>query len=255
MIKEGVYEDHDQRDSLLGLLRFRSTAGEGLVSLADYVARMKEGQEAIYYISGEDREALARSPQLEGFAAKGVEVLFLTDPVDDFWLTMVPTFEEKPFKSVTRSGTDLEKIGSEAAKDETSEEEAAGEGAIDGVIAFIKLTLKDEVKDVRASERLTSSAVCLVADQGDMDMHLERILKQHNQLDSSSSRVLEVNPRHGLIKALAEGIEKPGAGAAMEDIAHLLLDQARIVEGEPLPDPAAFAKRMAAVMEKGLAVA
>ena len=254
VLKEGVYEDQDQRETLLKLVRFPSTAGDGLTSLADYVGRMKEGQDAIYFISGEDAEQLARSPQLEGFAAKGVEVLYFTDPVDDFWTTMVPAFEDKPFKSVTKAGTDLDKV--KADKDDDEEDEAADDKAeesqVDGVIAFIKLALKDAVKDVRASERLTSSAVCLVADEGDMDMHLERILKQHKQFDGTSSRVLEINPRHGLIQALAQGIEKPGAGEALEDIAFLLLDQARIVEGEPLSDPAAFARRMATVMEKGL---
>ncbi len=258
VLKEGVYEDHDQRDTLLGLLRFRSSTQAGLTSLADYVARMKEGQETIYFISGEKEETLARSPQLEGFAAKEVEVLYFTDPVDDFWITMVPDFEGKAFKSVTKAGTDLDKVKaaeSDADKDKDDGDDTAKDSQVDGVLAFIKLALKDAVKDVRASERLTNSAVCLVADEGDMDIHLERLLKQHNQLDQASSRVLEINPRHPLIKALAEGIDKPGAGEALEDIAFLLLDQARIVEGEPLPDPAAFARRMASMLEKGLGVA
>jgi molecular chaperone HtpG len=155
---------------------------------------MKEGQEAIYYISGEDREALLKSPQLEGFRAKGVEVLLFSDPVDDFWPSAAPTYADKPFKSVTRGGADLDKVhGAEPAEDETP---PADDSAIGTLVSFIKLALQDQVKDVRASQRLTESPVCLVADDGDLDMHLERVLKQHKQLDQSAPRVLEVNPKH-----------------------------------------------------------
>jgi molecular chaperone HtpG len=116
----------------------------------------------------------------------------------------------------------------------------------------VKLTLKNAVKDVRASKRLTSSPVCLVADDGDLDMHLERLLKQQNQLDHTSSRILEVNPDHALVKALAGQVGKDGAGQTVEDAAWLLLDQARIIEGEPLPDAAAFSQRLSKLVEKGL---
>ena len=252
VLKEGIYEDEGHRDTLMELARFKSTHAEGLTSLADYVGRMKEGQQAIYYISGEDAETLTRSPQLEGFAAKGVEVLLFSDPVDDFWTSMVPDYQGKAFKSVTRGGTELDSIkaADEDAAPEDSKDEDGAE--IDGLIAFIKLTLKDQVKDVRASQRLQTSAVCLVADEGDMDMHLERILKQHKQLDMASSRILELNPRHRLVKALATRIGKEGAGETLEDMAFLLLDQARILEGETLPDPVAFAQRMANAIERGL---
>ncbi len=261
VLKEGLYEDGQQRDTLLQLARFRSTTRDGLVSLADYVAAMKPGQDAIYTITGDEPEALARSPQLEGFAAKGVEVLLLSDPVDDFWLSTVPDYEGKPFKSVTRGGVDLEKIA--AAAEEKEGEEAKPEeadAAVDSLIAFVKLTLKDAVKDVRASKRLTSSPVCLVADEGDLDMHLERLLKQQRQLDRTSVRILEINPGHTLIKALAghigeKGVGKDGAGSIVEDAAWLLLDQARIIEGEPLPDAAAFSRRLSALVEKGLLAA
>ncbi len=253
VLKEGLYEDSDQRDALLGLARFDSTAGDGLVSLADYKARMKPGQEAIFTITGDELESLKKSPQLEGFAAKGVEVLLLTDPVDEFWLPAVASYDGTPFKSVTRGGADLSKI--EAAGDDDKKAGAAGEepAGTEALIAYVKLTLKDEVKDVRPSERLTESAVCLVADEGDLDMHLERILKQHRQLDAVSHRILEINPKHPLIRRLAERIGASGAGAELESAARLLLDQARILEGEPLPDPAAFAKRLSDLVAKGLA--
>ncbi len=249
VLKEGIYEGASERDRLVKLARFRSTASDGLVSLDDYVGRMKEGQDEIYYISGDDAAALAKSPQIEGFRARGVEVLLLTDPVDDFWVPMVGVFEGKPFKSVTRGGADLSKIkgGEEGDKaDDTSDAELAP------LVAAIKLALGEQVKDVRTSGRLTDSAVCLVAGDGDMDIHLERILRAHRQLDTAAPRVLEINPKHALIKALGAAVREDGKAALIEDAAHLLLDQARILEGEPVTDPADFARRMSKVMAAGL---
>jgi molecular chaperone HtpG len=257
VLKEGLYEDFENREQLLKLSRFRGMSGDALLSLDDYAGRMKEGQEAIYYITGDDREALKRSPQLEGFRAKGVEVLLLTDPVDEFWLPVIGEYGGKKFKSVTRGGADLSKV--EAAKEEEKQAEKAPEDALGSLVKAFRAALGDAVKDVRASERLTDSPVCLVADEGDMDMHLERLLKQHRQLDASATRILEVNPSHPLIRRLAERAEAAGDGAAeegvsggLDDAAWLLLDQARIVEGEQLPDPAAFARRLSSVMEKGI---
>jgi molecular chaperone HtpG len=251
VLKEGLYEEFEQRDALLGLARFRSTGAEGLVSLEDYVGRMKPGQTAIYTITADSPEVALRSPQLEGFRAKGVEVLLLTDPVDEFWLPMVAKFKEHEFRSVTRGGADLSAI--EADKDAAKQDEAPAPAGTTDLIALLKLTLGEAVKDVRSTDRLTESAVCLVADEGDMDMHLARLLKQHKQLSEESKRVLEVNPRHPLIQRLAERLGKNGSGPALEDAAWLLLDQARIVEGEALPDPVAFARRLASCLERGLA--
>jgi molecular chaperone HtpG len=251
VLKEGLYEDSDQRDKLLGLVRFRSTAGDGLVSLADYVGRMKPGQAAIYYISGEAGDMLQRSPQLEGFRARGVEVLLLTDPVDEFWIPAVTQFQDKPFKSVTRGGADLDKVEAPAGEAEKAREpQAAG---IDSLIALFRLTLKDAVKDVRSSERLTDSPVCLVAAEGDMDIHLERMLRQHRQLDAVAKRVLEINPRHPLVEALAKRLNDKGSGDEIADAAWLLLDQARILDGERLADPAAFARRLSTLLGRALA--
>ena len=252
VLKEGLYEDPDQRDKLLPLCRFHSTAGDGTTSLADYLGRMKEGQEAIYTIAGDDLAALRRSPQLEGFVAKGIEVLLLTDPVDEFWIPAVGDHEGKPFKSVTRGGADLDKFGKDEKASDEKEQKEEGNPNLDALLAFVRLTLKDEVKDVRASARLTESAVCLVADEGDLDIHLERMLKQHRQIDERAKRILEVNPTHPLIARLGERIGKDGAGAELEEVAHLLLDQARILEGEPLPDPSAYVRRVAGLVEKGL---
>src|SRR5437870_1167160 len=254
VLKEGLYEDREQRDTLLPLARFRSTSRDALVSLDDYIAAMRPGQEAIYTITGDNLDLLKKSPQLEGFRARGVEVLLLTDPIDEFWITAIGTYGEKPFKSATRGGADLDKI---APADDTKAEADQREppAKLASLIAIFKLALGDAVKDVRSSERLTDSAVCLVAEEGDIDMHLERLLKQHRQLDSSAKRILELNPRHRLIERLAASVGDSGASEQLSEFAWLLLDQARIVEGEQLSDPSAFARRLAGLLERGLPAA
>jgi molecular chaperone HtpG len=249
VLKEGLYEDRDHRDELLELARFRSTARDQLVSLDDYVDVMKPGQDAIYTIHGDNLDLIKKSPQLEGFRARGVEVLMMTDPIDEFWVPTIGRYKEKPFKSATRGGIDLDKMPLSETPEEKGPEPPA---KLASLIAIFKLALGDSVKDVRSSERLTDSAVCLVADEGDMDMHFERLLKQHRQLDSASRRILEVNPRHKLIERLAASVGEPGASDQLSEFAWLLLDQARIVEGEQLPDPSAFARRLAMLLERGL---
>jgi len=249
VLKEGIYEGASERDRLVKLCRFRSTGSDALVSLDDYVGRMKDGQDEIYYISGEDAGALAKSPQLEGFRAKGIEVLLMTDPVDDFWVPMVGTYEGKAFKSVTRGGADLSRIKGEQNEDAAAE---ADDTDIGPLVAAVKLALGDKVKDVRASDRLTDSAVCLVAGEQDMDIHLERILRAHNQLGEAAARILEINPKHALIKGLAEKAKADAKAPALEDAAWLLLDQARILEGEPVSDPIEFARRLSKAMSAGL---
>ena len=249
VLKEGLYEDREHRDELLGLARFRSTARDGLVSLDEYIAAMRPGQDAIYTINGDNLDLIKRSPQLEGFRARGVDVLLMTDPIDEFWVSAIGAYKEKPFKSATRGGIDLDKI---TPAEEREENEPEPPAKLASLIAIFKLALGDAVKDVRSSERLTDSAVCLVADEGDMDMHLERLLKQHRQLDTASKRILELNPRHKLIERLAATVGDVGASDQLSEFAWLLLDQARIVEGEQLPDPPAFARRLASLLERGL---
>lgn len=248
VLKEGLYEDFENRETLLNLARFRSTAEEGLTSLEAYVGRMKPGQKHIYTITGDNFAAASRSPQLEGFRAKGVEVLLLTDPVDEFWMSMVHKFKEIEFKSVTRGGADLEAI---AATEDAAKDKEPPANTSD-LIALLKLTLGEAVKDVRSSVRLTDSAVCLVADEGDMDIHLQRLLRQHNRGDDTTRRVLEINPGHPLIRSLNDKVAAGGVSDALEDAAWLLLDQARIVEGEGPADPAAFATRLAKSLQRGL---
>ena len=252
VLKEGLYEDREQRDELLALARFRSTTRDGLVSLDEYVAAMRPGQEAIYTITGDSLDVLKRSPQLEGFRARGVEVLLLTDPIDEFWVPAIGTYKEKPFKSATRGGVDLVKITPPEDRPEEAPEPPAN---LASLIAIFKLALGDAVKDVRSSDRLTDSAVCFIADEGDMDMHFERLLRQHRQLDTLSKRILELNPHHKLIQRLAAMVGEAGASDQLSEFAWLLLDQARIMEGEQLPDPPAFARRLATLLERGLPAA
>ncbi len=256
VLKEGLYEDAEQKDRLLPLVRFQSVGGgDRWLSLDEYVAAMPEGQEAIYYVSGEDARALRRSPQIEGFRAREIDVLLMADPVDQFWLPAVGAYAEKPLRSVTQGAADLDRFAAAGTgKDgEASEKDKAAPGEMDKLIALVKLTLGDAVKDVRASERLTDSPVCLVADEGDLDMHLERLLRQHKQEVPTQKRVLEINPSHDLTRALADMVGRKGATDALEDAAHLLMDQALILEGEPVPDPPAFTKRLSALVSRSLA--
>ncbi len=254
VLKEGIYEDFENRDRLLGLARFHSTASDALTSLDAYIERMKPGQDAIYTISGSEIEALRRSPQLEGFRAKGVEVLLLTDAIDEFWVPSVRTYKDKPFRSAASAGTDLGKIEGGEEKPAEDGDEASPAVDLEKLIAALKSALGEAVKDVRLSKRLTESAVCLVAGEGDLDMHIERLLRQHRQLGGAVPRVLEINARHPLIRGLA-GLAAEGDGSkdALIEAAFLLLDQARILEGEPVADASAFARRMTAMMERGLA--
>ncbi|MDF2765211.1 MAG: putative molecular chaperone,hSP90 family [Rhodospirillales bacterium] len=241
VLKEGIYEDAEQRDALLKLARFRSTAGEGWVSLADYVGRMKPGQEAIYTLSGDEADSLRKSPHLEAFRAKGVEVLLLTDPVDEFWVPAIGSHEGKPFRSVTRGAADLSKI--EGGAEAKPAADGASDPGIDRLVALLKLALKDAVKDVRRSGRLTDSPVVLVADEHDLDIHLERLLRQHRQLEHAAPRILEINPGHPLIRGMAAAVKANGDSEAVTETAWLLLDQARILDGEVPAWPLAASSR------------
>jgi molecular chaperone HtpG len=238
VIKEGLYEDFERRDQLFELARFASTKSP-VLTLKDYVAGLKENQTAIYYITGEDAKKAAASPQLEGYKARDIEVLLLTDPVDSFWVRTAMGFDGKPFVSVTQGAGDIDAIKpADAPKEEVKTDEAT-----QGLIEAMKLALGSKVQDVRVSKRLTDSAVCLVNDSA-LDRNLERLLsRQKDSGVSISAPVLEINPSHGLIKALAHSTD-------VADAAHLLLDQAFILEGEQVVDPADFAKRLGEVMTK-----
>ena len=244
VLKEGLYEDMERRDQLYDIARFKTTKGDW-VSLKDYVAGLKENQTAIYYLAAEDAAKAAASPQLEGYKARDVEVLLLTDPVDSFWVRTALGFEGKPFKSVTQGAADLDLI---KLKDDMAAPAADDAGSL-SLIGAMKQVLGERVKDVRSSKRLTDSAVCLVNDS-DMDRTLEKLLsRQKDSGVSVSAPILEVNAGHPLIKALASTVSAKGP-QAVNDAAELLLAQAFILEGEPVPDPAAFAKRLSVVLAR-----
>jgi molecular chaperone HtpG len=248
VLKEGIYDDFERRDVLVALSRFKTTASAGASrSLKDYVAALKQNQTAIYYLAGDDIARLEASPHLEGFRARGVEVLFLTDPVDNFWVTMSPSFDGKPFKSVTQGAPDLALIPRLESTPEPGSETSAGVATF---MAFIKQTLGDEVADVRPSDRLTDSAVCLVASDLGPDRQLEKLLASAGRLTSAAKPILEINPRHDIIVTLAAlGNDDL---AFKEDAAHLLFDEARILDGERPVDARMFCDRMARLLRRGL---
>lgn len=239
VLKEGVYDDFERRAELLTLSRFTSTAAmEGGRSLKDYVAAMREGQTAIHYITGDDAVRLAASPQLEGFRARGIEVLLLTEPVDAFWVTANPEFDGKRFVSVTQGAGDIAAVpllDPEAAKTtETSP-------AVTDFIAFAKATLGETVADVRASDRLTDSAVCLVAPAFGPDRQLERLLAGAGRIKTAAKPILEINPRHARVLAFAA---LPEGSDLRADAALLLFDEAAILDGDKPADPKGFSERL-----------
>ncbi|HML08448.1 MAG TPA: molecular chaperone HtpG [Xanthobacteraceae bacterium] len=252
VLKEGIYEDFERRDALLALARFKTTASSGASSAAwrslkDYVATLKTNQTAIYYLAGNDIDGLEASPHLEGFRARGIEVLLLPDPVDSFWVMPGVAFDGKPFKSVTQGAADLALIPRIDAKEAPAPEL---EDSVKKFLAFIKNTLGDAVSAVRASDRLTDSAVCLVAPDSGPDRALEKLLAGAGRLNTVSKPILEVNPRHQLVLALAALGEDERA--FKEDAAHLLFDEARVLEGDRPADARSFSERLARVLGKSL---
>jgi molecular chaperone HtpG len=236
VLKEGVGEDFGNQERLAKLLRFASTQAandEQGVSFTDYVGRMKEGQDAIYYITADTLAAAKGSPQLEVFRKKGIEVLLLTDRVDEWMLSHLHEFDGKPLQSVAKGAFDLGKLQDE---EEKKQAEAAAE-SFKPVLERLQAALKDRAKDVRASTRLVDSPACLVVEDGAMSGHLARMLKQAGQSAPETKPILEVNPGHALVKKLE-------SDAQFDDLAHLLFDQAVLAEGGQLEDPAAHVQRM-----------
>ena len=237
VLKEGLGEDFANRERLAKLLRFASTHADAGVSFTDYVGRMKEGQEAIYYITADTLAAAKNSPQLEIFRKKGIEVLLLVDRVDEWMLSHLYEFDGKQLQSVARGGVDLGKLQDE---EEKKQAEAASE-AFKPILERLKEALKDRAKDVRVTTRLVDSPACLVVEEGDMSGHLARLLKQAGQAAPATQPILEVNPEHALVKRL-------DASAHFDDLAHILFDQALLAEGGQLDDPAAYVKRVNALL-------
>ncbi|GLR87360.1 chaperone protein HtpG [Bradyrhizobium iriomotense] len=242
VLKEGIYEDFERREKLLTLSRFTTTSGEKR-SLKEVVADFKPNQTEIYYLVGDSIERLKSSPRLEAAAARGIEVLLLTDPVDAFWTSMPMSFDGKPLKSLGQGDLNLDLIPrvDDAQKDEPAADEAA-------TIALIKGSLNERVSDAKASTRLTSSASCLVADSHGPSRELERILAQQNRGERSRP-ILEVNLRHPLVTAITRA---PAGSTVIDDLCLLLLEQAQILDGELPEDPSAFAARLNRLVLQGL---
>jgi molecular chaperone HtpG len=241
VIKEGIWEDFERREKLLALTRFTTTSGEKR-TLKQYVEDIKPNQTDIYYLVGDSIERLKSNPKLESAKARGIEVLLLTDPVDAFWTAAPLDFGGKPLKSLSQGDVDFSLIPSvEDKAEEKKDEPAADEGM---TIAIVKDALGERVADVRASQRLTSSASCLVASGEARDRALERLLAQHDK-GVAKKPILEINLKHPLVAAIA------GAGDAAKDLSFLLLEQAQILDGELPEDPAAFASRLNQLVLRG----
>jgi molecular chaperone HtpG len=243
VLKEGIYEDFERREKLLALSRFTTTSGEKR-SLKQIIADFKPNQTEIYYLVGESIERLKSNPRLEAATARGIEVLLLIDPVDAFWTSAPLDFGGKPLKSLSQGDIDFALIPLLDDKDEDKKEESSADKAT--TIALIKDALGERVSDVRASQRLTSSASCLVAGGDAHDRMLERLLAMQNKAPTTKP-ILEINMRHPLVAAIT------GDKDAAKDLSFLLLEQAQILDGELPEDPAAFANRLNQLVLRGIA--
>lgn len=242
--KEGIYEDVANRAEVAELSRFYSTNdNERLTSLDEYIARLQEGQTNIYYITGDDVPTLRNNPQLEAFKAKGIEVLLLVDPIDEFWVQVLNNFKGYPIKHISQADMDL-KMERDTPR--------ADEGSLKRLTDFMAELFKDEVGKVVPTEKLTSSPVSLTVENGQMSIHLERLMRNHQQQTAfASSRILEVNPYHPLIIKLADSMFDESQKQTVEEVARLLLDQAKIAEGEAISDSSFFSEKLSDYILRG----
>ena len=238
VLKEGIYEDFERKDSILEISLFKNSKSKKLITLNEYIESMGKKQKDIYFMTGDSYENIINNPSLEGYKSRDINVLILDDPVDSFWTSSTPSYQEKSFKSVTRGMDDLNKIDGEKKDDKN-------EKSVEPLINLLKEKLKEKVKDVRVSSRLTDSPVCLVSDEGAMDPQLEKILQQHNQLNQGLSlKVMEINPQHKLIKKLAKMSKDKASISEVENISILLYEQSKILDGEKPSDPVEFSKKL-----------
>ena len=238
VLKEGIYEDFERKDSILEISLFKNSKSKKLITLNEYIESMGKKQKDIYFMTGDSYENIINNPSLEGYKSRDINVLILDDPVDSFWTSSTPSYQEKSFKSVTRGMDDLNKIDGEKKDDKNKK-------SVEPLINLLKEKLKEKVKDVRVSSRLTDSPVCLVSDEGAMDPQLEKILQQHNQLNQGLSlKVMEINPQHKLIKKLAKMSKDKASISEVENISILLYEQSKILDGEKPSDPVEFSKKL-----------
>jgi len=249
VLKEGLHFDYANKEKLQELMLFQSTrTAEGeYVSLKEYVERMPEAQKEIYYITGEDKSSLEQSPLLEAFNAKGFEVLFMTDPVDEWVVQSLHEYQEKKLKAVDRGDVDLDSEDEKKEKEKKQEEAKKEFGSL---LELIKGRLESKIKEVRFSNRLTDSACCLVADDFGMNANMERIMKAMNQAVPESKRVLELNPDHPIVKVMGDMYKQNPENSRLLDYSDLLYDQALLTEGTPIKDPLKFTKLVSELMVK-----
>ncbi len=249
VFKEGLYEPIEQRAEVAELCRFRSLNEPELIGFKEYVEKMKAGQKNIYYLTGNTVESLKSNPQLEGFAARGIDVLLLTDPIDEFWVQTFSEYDGKKIVSVMHTKDDLKDI----KKEKDDKQQALDKNLMQELIAFTTKTLKDEIKEAKETDRLTKSPFSLITPEGQMSLHLERLMKAHGQATTfNSRRILEINTFHPLIHKLARLIHEKKETEKAENALRLLFDQTLIAEGEQVKDPAAFAQRLADIVSSSL---
>ena len=238
VLKEGIYEDFERKESILEISLFKNSKFNKLITLNEYIESMGKKQKDIYFMTGENYENIINNPSLEGYKSRDINVLILDDPVDSFWTSSTQSYLEKNFKSVTRGMDDLDNIDGE-------KKDSKDEKSVEPLINLLKEKLKEKVKDVRVSSRLTDSPVCLVSDDGAMDPQLEKILQQHNQLNQSLSlKVMEINPKHKLIKKLSKMSKDKALISEVENVSFLLYEQSKILDGEKPSDPVEFSKKL-----------
>ena len=246
VLKEGLYEDAERKEALLDLCRFSTNENENIISLSEYLEKMPETQKDIYYISSETSAQALASPHLEGFKSKNIPVLIMTDAIDQFWLPMVGSFKEKKFTSITQGQINLDELDEKDKEKNTEnkdQKEKQDKEFVD-LIAQMKIVLGDQVKDIRLSSKLTDSPVCLVADDGDMDIAMEQLMAQRDTNYQGAPRILEINGDHSLIKNMKSLLSKKENNDLVSDAGTLLFEQARLMEGKMPSDPAQFSKIM-----------
>lgn len=249
VLKEGLCEalPTDEREALLSVCRFYSTNEDKLVSIEDYISRMKPEQKYIYYLTGNSLDSIKASPQLEGFSNKNLEVLLFIDPVDDFWTSVVNEYKNHTFKSVTRADVDLENFSSE--ENQSVEKDSLPE-EVDSIIQYFTKVLGSSVKSVKASKKLTDSPVCLAVDEGAMDLRMERFLREQKQLSYRTPKVLEINTKHPIIKGIMKSHAEGNDESTLEDMVNLLFYQACITEGEEIEDISRFTQKLNNILDK-----
>ena len=253
VLKEGLYEDLERKDTLLELARFSNNENDDLISLEDYVNTMDKNQKDIYYIAADTKSQALSSPHLEGFKSKGIKVLVMADPIDQFWLSMAGQFKEKNFVSITQGEIDLDNIKSDK-KDPKNKDTKKDDvdKKFTNLIAHLKASLGQNVKDIRLTSKLTDSPACLVADKGDMDVAMENLMKQRDPNYQGAPRILEINPEHALVEKMNKLLSDKKHNNLVDDAGTLLFEQARMMEGKLPSDPTKFAKIMNNFLVKGV---